>query len=83
MDNNIRAFAIQQAQEKYSPTQLVLINSRIRQLACEHYMYGKHMPLVFGKARGICDVLKFFYSIDVSVYYVWDVLEEYCNEPKE
>jgi len=74
--------AIRDAQKKYSPSQLVEIDSTIRQLATEHYKY-KHLPLCIGKTRGIVNVLKCFYSVDVGFYYVWDVLETFHNEPKE
>lgn len=68
---------------KYTPNQLVLIDSRIRTLAVEHYKYGASMPLVIGKARGIQSILKTFYNVDVSFYYVWDVLKSFMEEPKE
>lgn len=66
----------------YTPTQLVIIDSRIRTIAENHYKYGKNMPLCMGKARGIRNILKYFYNVDVSFEYVWDILEEYVNEPK-
>ena len=68
---------------KYTSTQMVQIDSRIRKLAEEHYKYGAHMPLCIGKIRGIQAILKAFYNVDVRFEYVWKVVENYINEPKE
>jgi hypothetical protein len=62
---------------------MVQIDSCIRKLAEEHYKYGAHMKLCIGKARGIRNILEYFYNAKVSLEYVWNVLEEYINEPKE
>lgn len=70
-------------QKKYNRAELCSIDCRIRKLAKEHYRYGASMPLVIGKARGISEVLRMCYDIDVSVGYVWDVLSEMYNEPQE
>lgn len=69
--------------KKYSPAELCSIDCRIRKLAKEHCRYGASMPLVIGKARGISEVLRMCYDIDVSFGYVWDVLSEMYNEPQE
>ncbi len=82
MDTKVKENAILKEQKKYSPSQLVHIDSIIRMLAKDHYKYGKHMPLVYGKARGIQSILNIFYNTDVSVYYVWSVLEDFQNEPE-
>lgn len=74
--------AICNAKKAYTPTELVLIDSNIRRLAKEHYMYG-NMPLVYGKARGIRNILEVHYGVNVDIRYVWDVLEEMNNEPQE
>lgn len=67
----------------YTPNQLVLIDSKIRDLAQNHYRYGSSMPLCYGKARGISRILETFYNIEVDVRYVFDVVKEFVNEPKE
>lgn len=72
--------AIRNAQSKYSPNELVMIDSRIRKLAKEHYKYGKKMPLCIGKAHGIQMVLYYIYDIDVSETYVWSIIEEMQKE---
>lgn len=74
--------ATMKMQNRYSAPQIVKINSLIHKLARTHYKYGK-MPLVFGKARGITEVLRAFYNVDTSLHYVWSVLEEMEAEPQE
>ena len=71
--------AILKAQEKYTPDQIVMINSTIRRLAKEHYKYGQ-MPLCIGKAKGIQNILGIFYNADVSLHYVWNVIEDFHHE---
>lgn len=64
----------------YHPHVLVQIYCTIRKLATEHYKYGKSMPLCFGKARGISEILRIFYDVDVSINDVWDVLKDFKEE---
>lgn len=68
---------------KYSAKELAAINCKIRDLAKNHYRYGSSMPLVFGKARGISNVLETHYNIKVSIQHVWDIVETMLNEPQE
>lgn len=68
--------------EKYTPSQLAIIDCKIRQLSTEHYKYG-NMPLVYGKAYGIQEILRVFYGIKTTIYYVWGVIEHMNKEPQE
>lgn len=85
-DTNGRHYAVHDIlvmKKKYTPAELCKIDCNIRRLAKEHYLYGASMPLVFGKARGIADVLRSHCFVDASIGYVWDVLSEMFNEPQE
>lgn len=68
--------------ERYTPSQLAIIDSKIRQLSKEHYKYG-NMPLVYGKARGIQEILRVFHGIETTLYYVWGIIEKANKEPQE
>lgn len=50
------------------------IDAIIRHIARTHYMY-KDMPICHGKIRGIKEILKIFYMVEVSEGYVVDVLK--------
>lgn len=85
-DTEGRRYAVHEilaVQKKYTPSEVCRIDCTIRRLAKEHYCYGASMPLVFGKARGIADVLRSHYFVDVPIGYVWDVLSEMYDEPQE
>ena len=75
--------AIEEARSKYTPDKLTEIDSIIRDLAKNHYLYGAKMPLVIGKARGIQGVLNVHYGVNVSIFYIWHILTNFANEPQE
>ena len=67
----------------YATKEFAAIDCKIKELARNHYLYGKTMPLVFGKARGISRVLDTHYDIKVSIQYVWNVLKTMTEEPQK
>lgn len=83
MDFKRRERAIMQMRKTYNPNRLVTIDSLIRRLAAEHPRYGKNMPLCIGKVRHIQNILEIFHGIKASFDYVWLVIEDFVNEPKE